>query len=194
MYAAGVVACSAQHRFDVWVGSHGRVVRPVSLSGTTPRPLHRPTRLGTRAVTRRHSTRCCPCAQGSFGHVDLVVVTLPGGGQFRAARKRMLINDDNRYAFEAEIQGLREGLGCADIVQLYDYRTTDTHFELLLELLEGGSVEQELVGAGGRGGVAREGRVSAWGREGLPGRAGGSRRGVAQCSTGTLHAGPSGAV
>ncbi len=43
---------------------------------------------------------------------------------------------------------------------------TDTHSELLLELLEGGSVAQELVGAGARVGCKGGTRV-VWGREGL---------------------------
>lgn len=96
--------------------------------------------------------------------MDLVLVNLPGAGQFRAARKSMMINDDNLHAFEAEIHGLREAVGCTDIVQLYDVRTTETHFEL--ELMKGGSVAQELAGAGtGESGYGSAGCAAGWGRK-----------------------------
>ncbi len=114
----------------------------------------------------------CGCArlllQGAFGRVDLVLVRPPGGVPFYAARKRMEVNADNQCAFEAEVEGLREGAGCPHIVQLYDARATDTYFELLLELMEGGTVAEELVGAGGLGSSSAVARTAfAWCEEAL---------------------------
>lgn len=97
----------------------------------------------------------CPLSvQGAWGYVDLVLVTRPGGAPFRAARKRMPTCIAHTEVFADEVAALRVGQGCRHVVQLLDVRSTDTHHELLFELMEGGTLQEEMVGAGaGAGGL-----------------------------------------
>lgn len=78
-----------------------------------------------------------------------MLVRPSSGAPFMAARKRMPANRASALLLANELTALRAGAGCPNIVQLYDVRTTDAHVEVLLELVEGGSVADELVGAGG---------------------------------------------
>ncbi len=90
-----------------------------------------------------------------------MLVTPAAGAPFRAARKRTALGACNAVMLAAEVAVLRAGRGCPHVVQLYDVRTTDTHHELLLELMEGGTMAEELVGAGRGGGQG--GRGVGWG-------------------------------
>lgn len=92
-----------------------------------------------------------PQPQGAFGTVHQVLVTLPSGRTFRAARKRMPAGPITAIMQAAEVEALRVGAGCPHLVQLLDVRSTDGHHEVLLELATGGTVEEELVGGGGGG-------------------------------------------
>ncbi len=106
-----------------------------------------------------------PLPQGASGQVDQVLVRPPCGAPFLAARKRMPANLINAVMLADEVAALRAGAGCPNIVQLYDLRTTDSHVELLMELVGGGTVAEELVGAGracGTRGGAAAGRGGAW--------------------------------
>ncbi len=87
-----------------------------------------------------------PMPQGAFGVVHRVLVTPVSGPAFEAARKRMPVGSPaTRSVFEAEVHALKESLGCANIVQMLDARTTDEYHEVLLELLKGGTLTSELV-------------------------------------------------
>ncbi len=86
--------------------------------------------------------------QGAYGVVHRVLVT-PAGSEpaFEAARKQMPTGSpEARTLFAAEVDALKAGLGCPYVVQLLDVRTTATHHELLMELLQGGTLADELVG------------------------------------------------
>lgn len=95
-------------------------------------------------------------------------MTPASGPAFEAARKRIpACSVVARKMFAMEVDALKEGLGCANVVQLLDCRTTATHHEILLELLRGGMLGDELVSkvpeewAGGR----TSERASGWRRE-----------------------------
>lgn len=87
--------------------------------------------------------------------MDLVLVTPETGAPFRAARKRTALGACKAAMLAAEVAVLRAGRGCPHVLQLYDVRSTDTHNELLLELMEGGTMAEELVGTGRGRGVGR---------------------------------------
>ncbi len=87
-----------------------------------------------------------PPLQGAFGEVQRVLVTPVSGPAFEAARKRIpACSVVARKMFAVEVNALKEGMGCTNVVQLLDYRTTATHHEILLELLRGGMLGDELV-------------------------------------------------
>ncbi len=80
--------------------------------------------------------------------MELVLVMPPGGAPFRAARKRMPTGIAHTTVLADEVAALRVAQGCRHAVQLLDVRSTDAHHELLFELMEGGTLEEEVVGAG----------------------------------------------
>lgn len=100
--------------------------------------------LGGAVCARSHVTPSLP--QGAFGEVHRVLVTPESGPAFEAARKQMSVGSPyTRSVFEAEVHALTESLGCTNIVQILDARTTDEYHEILLELLKGDTLTWELV-------------------------------------------------
>lgn len=83
--------------------------------------------------------------EGSFGTVHRVRVAPKSGPSYEAARKRIPVHSDYvREQFEAEVEALKAGLGCVNVVQILDARSTPYYHEILMELLRGGTLEDEL--------------------------------------------------
>lgn len=81
-----------------------------------------------------------------------VRVAPKSGPSYEAARKRIPVHSDYvREQFEAEVEALKAGLGCVNVVQILDARSTPYYHEILMELLRGGTLEDELVGRAQRG-------------------------------------------
>lgn len=84
--------------------------------------------------------------QGAFGIVHLVLVTPKSGPAFEAARKRVPARSaGTQKLFALEVDALKAGLGCPHVVQILDARSTPQYHEILMELLKGGTLENEVV-------------------------------------------------
>lgn len=85
-----------------------------------------------------------------------VLVTPASGAPFEAARKRLPARPaEAMQLFAAEVEALKAGRGCRNVVQILDVRCTPEYNEILLELLKGGTLADELV----RPGFTRSGTV-----------------------------------
>ncbi|PNW75439.1 hypothetical protein CHLRE_12g526471v5 [Chlamydomonas reinhardtii] len=114
-----------------------------------------------KAFIKQHGlTLCIPqreLGKGAFGHVEMVIITLPDGTTVKAARKTLHACETKgavaalRRILNQELAGLAAAAGCEHAVQCLGYRLPtddDERAELLLSCAEGGSVENLLVGAG----------------------------------------------
>eukprot|EP00198_Chlamydomonas_reinhardtii_P007660 XP_001696997.1 predicted protein [Chlamydomonas reinhardtii] len=111
-----------------------------------------------KAFIKQHGlTLCIPqreLGKGAFGHVEMVIITLPDGTTVKAARKTLHACETKgavaalRRILNQELAGLAAAAGCEHAVQCLGYRLPtddDERAELLLSCAEGGSVENLLV-------------------------------------------------
>ncbi len=90
--------------------------------------------------------RCALNVQGAFGIVHQVLVTPKSGPAFEAARKRLPARSAATHKlFAAEVDALKAGVGCPHVVQILDARSTPQYHEILMELLRGGTLDDEVV-------------------------------------------------
>eukprot|EP00198_Chlamydomonas_reinhardtii_P007656 XP_001696993.1 serine/threonine protein kinase 17 [Chlamydomonas reinhardtii] len=110
-----------------------------------------------KAFIKQHGlTLCIPqreLGKGAFGHVEMVIITLPDGTTVKAARKTLHACETKgavaalRRILNQELAGLAAAAGCEHAVQCLGYRLPtddDERAELLLSCAEGGSVENLL--------------------------------------------------
>ena len=135
---------------------------PFSLTRlTVARSMPPPFPQEVKAFIKQHGlTLCIPqreLGKGAFGHVEMVIITLPDGTTVKAARKTLHACETKgavaalRRILNQELAGLAAAAGCEHAVQCLGYRLPtddDERAELLLSCAEGGSVENLLVGAG----------------------------------------------
>ncbi|PNW75430.1 hypothetical protein CHLRE_12g526200v5 [Chlamydomonas reinhardtii] len=111
-----------------------------------------------KAFIKQHGlTLCIPqreLGKGAFGHVEMVIITLPDGTTVKAARKTLHACETKgavaalRRILNQELAGLAASAGCERAVQCLGYRLPtddDERAELLLSCAEGGSVENLLL-------------------------------------------------